>query len=443
MNPLGIWWVREDQRLEDHAALWHMSQAGVRILPVFVYSQGDSSRYGEAARYALYHSLQSLGERLLSLGGRLIILRAEDPAVALLELANHTHACGVWCHRVVDPIGRAEEARLEAGLERVGSSLHGFWGDQFRDPASVYNKSGNPYQVFTPFYNALSVPQEVSYPVRADRLPWVNGGDWPSVPLDSLDLLPKSNWTRDFPRPETMGAQGALATLREFKERVQDYSLERDFPARNGSSHLSVALRMGWISPQRICAELANLGEGAQPYIRQLWWREFARHLLYHYPHTVEKPFHRNFEKFPWKRNSEWLERWQKGETGYALVDAGMHELWATGTMHNRVRMVVASFLTKDLLIPWQDGLRWFRETLLDEDVANNVFGWQWSAGCGADGAPFFRIFNPAEQAKRYDPQGVYCKRWASARPALPIVDHAEARRVALAGYAQCRSQGL
>jgi deoxyribodipyrimidine photo-lyase len=247
--------------------------------------------------------------------------------------------------------------------------------------------------------------------------------------LDDLNLLPKLDWARDFDWQP--GEAGAHKLLKAFRD--ENYACTRDLPAVAGTSRLSPHLHFGEISPRQVWAATRH-----EPFRWQLIWREFAHHLLYHFPHTPEKPLRAEFEKFPWSKSGAGLKEWKQGRTGFPIVDAGMRELWATGWMHNRVRMVAASFLVKDLLIPWQGGARWFWDTLVDADLANNTFGWQWVAGCGADAAPFFRIFNPTAQAEKFDPTGAYRQRWAD-EPVPPIVEHAEARNRALAALKQIR----
>jgi len=438
----GIWWIRDDQRIEDHLALAQMARRGLKILPVFIDGGGKLSRYGSAARSALHHSLAKLDISLRALGSQLILLRTNDCALTLRKLVNELDCAGVWYHRSCRPSDRETEKKLNYSLSQDGRESHGFWGDQLIDPSATLNKTGNPYQVFTPFYHAQRDKEIPTDSIPSSRLRWCKQDVAAGEPLEAFSFLPRTDWTSRFPAPFQCGSEAARNRLNAFADRIAEYGSGRDYPARNATSGLSTALRFGWLSPHRVLKHTQTLGPVAEPFIRQLWWREFARYLLFHFPHTVEAPFKPAFARFPWSYDSERLERWQKGETGFPLVDAGMRELWYTGTMHNRVRMVVASFIVKDLMQPWQAGLSWFQKTLLDEDEANNVFGWQWCAGCGADGAPFFRIFNPDTQARRYDPDGDYIRHWAPANASPPMVDHATARIIALQAYAQLSTPG-
>jgi deoxyribodipyrimidine photo-lyase len=317
------------------------------------------------------------------------------------------------------------------------------------------NQSGRPYQVYTAFLrNLLHVtdPATPLSPPRKLRAPQ----PWPqSASLNSLQLLPKVRWDQGLEANWTPGEAAALAHLKRFCDReLADYRQARDLPARMGTSRLSPHLHFGEIGPRQIWHALGP-GRRGSVFLKELVWREFAHHLLHHFPHTVDEPLRPEFRQFPWRRNSRLTAAWRKGATGIPLVDAGMRELWATGWMHNRVRMVTASFLVKNLLVPWQEGSRWFWDTLVDADLANNTLNWQWVAGCGADAAPYFRIFNPVTQARRFDPEGGYIHRWvpelapsaatSRAQPGLfdsypsPIVDLQASRAAALDAYQQMR----
>ena len=286
--------------------------------------------------------------------------------------------------------------------------------------------------------------------------------------IDDLGLLPALDWADGLRAQWTPGPNGAQAALDAFKtEAVSRYKTDRDRPDFVGTSRLSPHLHFGEISPRQVWHECMK-APVAEPYLRQLIWREFAHHLLYHFPHTPDQPLRENFNRFPWKKDPDGFAAWTRGKTGYPIVDAGMKELWRTGWMHNRVRMIVASFLVKDLLIPWQEGARWFWDTLVDANLANNTLGWQWVAGCGADAAPYFRIFNPVLQAAKFDPDGAYVKKWIPTLRGLPapdlhrvyelppaaltragvtlgttyprpVVDHAVARDAALDAYARLK----
>jgi len=293
--------------------------------------------------------------------------------------------------------------------------------------------------VFTAFWNACQRVTAPPHPLPVPRkIP--PPSSWPkSLEISNLQLEPAIDWADGIRKAWNPGETSAKDRLRKFlRTGIQDYAVERDRPDRAGTSRLSPHLHFGEIGPRQIW----HAAEGApdrMPFLREIAWREFAHHILFHFPHTPHDPLRPEFRTFPWRMDEKGLRAWTRGETGYPLVDAGMRELWRTGWMHNRVRMVAASFLVKHLLIPWQEGAAWFWDTLVDADLANNTLGWQWVAGCGADAAPYFRIFNPVLQGEKFDPEGVYVRRWVpeTARPTAPIVDHAAARNRALAALQQ------
>jgi len=313
------------------------------------------------------------------------------------------------------------------------------------------NANGRPYQVFTAFWRACQAMPEPGVPLPAPEcIPAPER--WPeSLAIEELGLDPIPDWAGGLREVWTPGEAGAMRLLREFLARADGYADERDRPDRAGTSRLSPHLHFGEVSARQVW----HAARGVEPYLRQLGWREFSAHLLHHFPHTATEPLRPEFRAFPWRMDAAALRAWTRGRTGYPLVDAGMRELWHTGWMHNRVRMVAASFLVKHLMIPWQEGAAWFWDTLVDADLANNTMGWQWCAGCGADAAPYFRIFNPVLQGEKFDPEGAYVRRWVPEladvparfvhKPWLapeppreypaPIVDHDFARLRALAAY--------
>ena len=340
-----------------------------------------------------------------------------------------------------------------------------------REPQEIANKAGGPFKVFTPFWRHYQSLGEPTCPLpRPSRLSAPS--TWPEgLSVDELKLNPRIAWDAGFHAEWSATPQGAAAELLQFlPERMARYNQDRDFPAEKGTSRLSPFLHFGQISPREIWRTASEQvvgrkgsgdAENASPFLRQLVWREFAHHLLYHFPHTPEEPLKPEFARFPWVTDADRLSAWQRGQTGYPIVDAGMRQLWATGWMHNRVRMIVGSFLVKDLLLSWTHGAAWFWDTLVDADLANNTLGWQWIGGCGADAAPYFRIFNPVLQSEKFDPDGTYIRRWVPELAGLrgkalhapweadraslkaagvilggnypePIVDHKEARDLAL-----------
>lgn len=467
-----ILWLRNDLRVEDHPALSHAVQSGDAVIPVFIWSPEQSGDWpaGAASRWWLHASLEQLGTRLERLGSRLI-LRSGPADQVLVELAQTTGATRVVWNRRYEPAHVAADRQTWAALEGVGLEVASFDGALLFDPRDVRNKQGEPYRVFTPFWRFLQASSDPGARLPAPAR-MTAPETWPeSVDLDTFGLLPRIDWAGGLRDSWTPGEAGALDQLERFlDEGIAEYAEGRDRPDHAGTSRLSPHLHFGEIAPRRIWREVRQrIGGRGEPYLRQLAWREFAHHLLFHFPATPTEPLRPEFARFPWRRDDQARARWSKGETGYPFVDAGMRELWHTGWMHNRVRMIVASFLVKDLLLPWQDGARWFWDTLVDADLANNTLGWQWTAGCGADAAPYFRVFNPVTQGRKFDPRGTYVRRWVpelrdvpdtwvhepwtiprdegrrigfvlgETYPA-PMVDHATARDRALAAYDTVKS---
>ncbi len=298
------------------------------------------------------------------------------------------------------------------------------------NPDKIRTQSGHPFQVFTPFWKSCLSRTEPSEPLKAPTQ-LKSPTTWPqSLKLDELQLLPEIDWAAGMRAAWQPGTARAQSMLDKFSENgLGHYPTARDRPDQTGTSRLSPHLHFGEISPRQVWHAIKHAGGGrssgplplkAEPYLRQLGWRDFAHHLLYHFPHTAQEPLRAEFAEFPWDSNRSRLRKWQKGLTGYPYIDAGMRELWSTGWIHNRMRMAVASFLVKDLLISWLDGAKWFWDTLVDADLANNTLGWQWTAGCGTDAAPYFRIFNPVTQGEKFDPEGEYVRHWVPELSKLP-----------------------
>lgn len=469
-----IHWFRRDLRLDDQPALEWAFRRGGPVVPVFIWdpeSEADSTP-GPASRAWLHRSLMSLGHRLEVLGAHLVIRRG-DPRECLSELIEETGAGAVTWNRVYEPSFIARDTALKRNLLDAGLDVRTYNGSLLFAPNRVETQSGGPFKVFTPFWKkCLTQPvrsivpfEQTSWPVVERRLR--------SEPLENLRLHPPIPWDEGFFKVFNPGEAGALGRLKKFlKQSVREYTENRDRPDVEGTSCLSPHLHWGEISPVRVFHALTDDtgGRGGQVFLSEVGWREFAHHLLFHFPHTVDRPLRPQFERFPWRGDAVLLRAWQRGQTGYPIVDAGMRQLWSTGWMHNRVRMITASFLVKHLLQPWQDGAAWFHRTLVDADLASNTLGWQWTAGCGADAAPFFRIFNPMLQGAKFDPDGHYVRRWVPELEAmdnrwihqpwtapeqafrdanltlgqdypLPLVDHPEARRLALAAYASIRKK--
>jgi len=475
-----IHWFRNDLRLVENAALSAALAEGRPVVCVFVFdhtSPGDWAA-GGAKRWWLHHSLAGLRSDLRERGGDLI-LREGTAVDEVVRVAQDAGADVVFFSRRYEPWAVDEEKVLSARLEPIGIRARRFGGTLLLEPESIATAEGNPYKVFTPFYRA-ALPMVGEAPVKAppSRMA-AREGTVGGLDLDDLGLLPRPDWAAGLRDAWTPGERGAQEALDRFVDQaLQGYREGRDVPGAHGTSRLSPHLAFGELSPRqciaRVRMEIARepaLGGGGEAFVRELMWREFCHHLLFHWSDLPSAPFRASFEAFPWRDSETDLEAWRQGRTGYPLVDAGMRELWHTGWMHNRVRMVAASFLVKHLLIPWQEGERWFWDTLVDADLANNAANWQWVAGCGADAAPYFRIFNPIAQSEKFDPEGAYLRRWLPelaglpdkhlhrpwAAPAdilqqagvrigpdypAPIVEHSVARTRALSAFEEVRAAG-
>jgi Deoxyribodipyrimidine photolyase len=423
MNNRVIVWFRRDLRLADNPALSAAIDGGFdSIVPVFIHAPAELGDWapGGAQRVWQHFSLLALSKELEALGTRLVI-RCGSSQEVLDALIAESGATAVYWNRLYDPLTIARDRQIKKHLDERGVETASFQAHLLYEPWSVATRQGGPYKVFTPFWKALK-ERAVAAPLAAPAtLPAVSSRIG-SETLDALGLLPSIGWDRGIRKRWTPGEDGAHERLEQFLDHALDnYDNDRDRPARHGTSYLSPHLHWGEIGPRQILHRLDEwlnehsgkaLHDHAASFRSEIGWREFAHHVLYHFPQTPDKPLDKRFEDFPWSGDDEGLKRWQQGRTGIPMVDAGMRELWETGYMHNRLRMTVASFLTKNLRVAWQHGERWFWDTLVDADLANNTLGWQWAAGCGADAAPFFRIFNPVRQGQRFDADGAYVRRW-------------------------------
>jgi deoxyribodipyrimidine photo-lyase len=404
-------------------------QTGQPVVPVFIESFQEEAPWapGAASRWVLHHALETLQKNLSQLGFRLIIRRAPRAFDALAQLATHTQATALYWNQAYTPAALARDAQGVPQLQAQGVQCKRFRGDTLFEPGSVLNLSGHPFVVFTPFWKAClrqAIQPPVADPASSGTCISVPP-QWPhTLALSDLQLLPTVRWDKSFYEHWDFGPGQAERVLERFiASALAAYHDKRDFPGLEGTSRLSPYLACGQISVrsiwQRIAQELPTAGQST--YLRELGWREFAYHVLYHFPHTPHAPLRIDFQRFPWQEDAGLLKAWQRGLTGYPIVDAGMRQLWATGWMHNRVRMVVGSFLVKNSLIAWSSGARWFWDTLVDADLASNTLGWQWVGGCGADAAPYFRVFNPVLQGKKFDPTGDYVRRWVPELAAVPL----------------------
>ena len=417
--PVIIHWFRQDLRLADNPGL-AAAVANGRVLPVYILDDvnADVVAMGAASRWWLHRSLEALSD---ALHGKLAVFSG-DPLEVLERLAERHGAEGVYWNRCYEPWQLDRDRAIEAHLSRLEIDVRTFNGSLLWEPEAVLKADGTPYRVFSPFYyrgckNAPSPREPIPAPETADYV------STSGQSLDGLELLPRIRWHDSIEPHWTPGEEGALKRLGAFLDNgICNYKEGRNFPAARSVSRLSPHLHFGEISPNQAwyAAKGRHEGPDLEHFLSELGWREFSHSLLFFNPDLRLRNLQKKFDAFPWLDDQATLEKWQRGMTGYPIVDAGMRELWETGYMHNRVRMIVGSFLVKNLLLHWRHGERWFWDTLVDADLANNSASWQWIAGCGADAAPYFRIFNPVTQGKKFDPGGEYTRRFVPELKALP-----------------------
>ena len=420
--PIQIAWFRRNLRLADNAALLAAVRAGGSIIPVYIRDELDS---GGASNWWLHHSLDALGTSIAAQGGKLVIASGA-PVDVLARLVAEHDAEGVYATRRFEPQARRQESDVRDAIAGIADFDISDDSLLYR-PEDVTTKTGSAYKVFTPFYNASRALGEPAPPAaEPGEIEWFNG-PVDSLELDDLEFLPTApDWAAGLRNTWTAGEDAAHERLASMASKIKGYAEGRDFPAEDATSRLSPHLHFGEISPRQVWHGIMNsarehhVEQSAEPLLRQLSWRDFSANMLFHNPTLPTDPLRGEFSEFPWTENEEWLTAWQQGRTGYPIVDAGMRQLWQTGWMHNRVRMIAGSLLVKHLLIPWQHGAEWFADTLVDADTANNSAGWQWVAGSGSDAAPYFRIFNPIAQGHKFDPDGDYVRRWVPELKDLP-----------------------
>ncbi|TAL58559.1 MAG: deoxyribodipyrimidine photo-lyase [Legionella sp.] len=463
----ALFWFRQDLRSQDNPALAQACANHQKIIPVYINDPMPPLAMGAAQKWWLYHSLCALKKDLIQVGLDLFFKKGK-PLLVLQELIATEQIDAIYWNRCYEPMHIARDQQIKTELKALGVDVISCNGLLLHEPWEVLNQSKEYFKVFTPYWRQAVRQMQIR--------PLMQITDWPKLQKISTDdlhnwqLTPtKPNWASEFSQHWQPGEIGAIEKLDQFiHTALQDYQEARNEPGKLGTSKLSPHLHFGEISPQYIWTAVHEAmqdprcnQQSAQVFLAELGWREFSYQLLYHYPQLPDSNFKRQFDHFPWQEDEKAIERWQKGLTGFPIVDAGMRELWHTGYMHNRVRMIVASFLTKDLLIDWRKGAAWFWDTLLDADLANNSASWQWVAGSGADASPYYRVFNPVLQGEKFDVQGEYTKRWVPElaqvplqwlhKPweapkgtlpielgkdyPLPMVDHAAARLTALAYY--------
>lgn len=463
---VALVWFRRDLRLQDNPALQAALDAGHVPVPVYIHAPHEEGDWapGGASNAWLHRSLAALDADLRARGSALVLCQGDSQA-ELERLIEQTGAVAVYWNRKYEPATQPRDAKIKRELREQGIEAESHSGSLMFEPWDVATQQGGPYKVFTPFWRNALTRLQLPAPTRVpDRLPAHTAG---GETLDAFGLAPSIPWDRQFWDHWQPGEAGAHEALTVFIDgALNGYREQRDLPDRVGTSLLSPHLHFGEIAPWQIVRRLqgersASRDADIDGYIRELGWREFSYHLLHHFPQTPDHNLNPRFDQFQWaKPDADALRAWQQGRTGIPIVDAGLRELWATGYMHNRVRMIVASYLCKHMRQHWREGARWFWDTLVDADLANNTMGWQWVAGTGADAAPYFRIFNPVTQSQKFDPQARYITRWvpelaalplkarfapwqspqllaehAPAYPALPLVDLGEGRDAALAAY--------
>lgn len=474
-TPVLIWF-RHDLRLADQPALAAALAAGGRVLPVFVQDTEAAGPFapGGASRWWLQRSLASLQADLAARGAPLLLARGRAETI-IPALAAAIGAAEVHAGRAVEPWAREQSRRVHEALEAAGRRLQLHTTVLLREPHGFASGSGKPYAVYTPFAKTMLAAGDPPPPLPAPAA--IPGAELPAggESLEALGLYPvpgEPDWGSGFAAQWQPGEAGAAARLARFAAGpIGAYAEARNMPGIEGSSGLSPHLRWGEISARQVwhaARAAAAKGNGVETFLKEILWREFAYHLLWHRPEMPARNLRREFDAFPWAPDAQLLRAWQRGQTGFPIVDAGMRQLWATGWMHNRVRMVAGSLLVKHLLQPWQAGADWFWDTLVDADLASNSASWQWVAGCGTDAAPYFRVFNPVLQGEKFDPEGAYVRRFVpelaklpaafihkpwDAPPMLlascgvrlgasyprPVVDPAEGRARALAAFAALR----
>lgn len=417
-NKATIVWFRKDLRLLDNSALHEAIQREGPVVPVYIWSPegyGDWAP-GGASKWFLHRALESLQKDLRDKGGDLVVMQGEAEA-SLRKIIEKTGASAVYWNRCYEAPNRERDAAIKKALREDGLEVESFNSSLLNEPHTVSTGSDKPYKVYTPYWRKVK-DRKLQEPVDPDldALQFADCGDL-DTSVEALGLLPELDWYEKFESRWEVSEQAAAKRLDKFLDGPVDaYDTDRDLPEEDGTSALSPYLHWGLIGPRQVMHRLHAKHDlranGPQVYAKEIYWREFAYNVLYHFPHTPDEPLQEKYADFPWESDKQLLKSWQKGKTGYPIVDAGMRQLYETGWMHNRVRMIVSSLLVKHLLQDWKEGARWFWDTLVDADLASNTLGWQWSGGCGADAAPYFRIFNPITQGKKFDPEGNYVRRW-------------------------------
>lgn len=416
MQKNAIVWFRNDLRLSDNAALSHASSQNYHILFLYIYD--PNYHIGAAAQWFLHQALASLAKDIKDKYKTNLIIESGNPQQVLEKVAKQYKIESIFWNRVYEPYTMQRDSAIKKHFQDKQFTVKSFNSSLLIEPGQFKNLSGSYYKVFTPFWkNCLKQIENTNLAVtNIDSIQTIQIPEDPTNNLNQLGLEPsKPNWAKGWDNIYKVSESRAQTICEDFiQQKVHNYKIERDHPNKPATSGLSPYLHFGLISPKQIYLQTLSVAnnDSVQQFISEIGWREFSYYLLYHFPKLANTNFNSKFNKFAWENNPDHLKKWQTGKTGYPIVDAGMRQLWQTGWMHNRVRMIVASFLTKNLLIDWRLGAEWFSECLVDADLAANSASWQWVAGSGADSAPYFRIFNPISQSQKFDPQGDYLRRW-------------------------------
>jgi len=424
-DKFGIFWFRQDLRLHDNLGLQNLVAECKKIIPVFILDEND--KIGSASKWWLYNSLDSLNTSLKLKDSKLFYFKG-NPVDILLQLASDYKITNIYWNRLYDKYSIRRDTIIKKKLNDSNVKVETFKGSLINEPWKIKNKSNSFFKVFTPYWNKCIEeigPIKLLKPPKKIQTFFIRS----SISIDKEEFQLISNktlWVKKIEKNWIPGETQALVNFNTFKDKIiENYDQGRDRPDKNYTSRLSPHLHFGEISPERIFIEVDKKkivnNRSKKKYLAEIGWREFSYNLLFNYPNLKTEPIQEKFKKFPWKSNSKFLVSWKKGTTGYPIVDAGMRQLYKIGWMHNRVRMIVGSFLCKNLLLHWSEGEKWFFDTLVDADLGSNSAGWQWIAGCGADAAPYFRVFNPVIQGLKFDPEGAYVKQYVPEISSLPL----------------------
>ena len=425
-NKLSIFWFRQDLRLADNPGLSEAISKGI-VLPIYIYDDINSNEYemGSASKWWLHNSLEKLND---SLNNKLSVYKGD--ALKILESLTKSYDVeSISWNRCYEPWRIKRDKNIKSEIEKKGIEVNTFNGSLLWEPFNILKTDGTPYRVFSPYYRKgclNAAPPRI--PLKSPEISSLFKDEYNKLTIEDLSLIPKVHWFDEMEKLWKPGEVGAQEKLYDFlDDGLVGYKEGRNFPSQKNVSQLSPHIHLGEISPNQVWyaakqkEDETGIEKDLAHFLSELGWREFSYNLLYHFPTLPRENLQKKFDNFPWQENTDFSDKWKKGHTGYPIVDAGMRELWQTGYMHNRVRMIVGSFLVKNLLLHWHEGEKWFWDCLIDADLASNSASWQWVAGSGADAAPYFRIFNPISQGIKFDPEGEYTKKFLPELRDLPI----------------------